>query len=724
MSHSEPDFRPDVEGLRGLAVLLVVLFHAGLTAPGGFIGVDVFFVISGYLISGLLLRELEASGRIDLARFYARRVRRLLPAGGIVLVATLVAAWILVDPLDRARTELDGAAAALSIANLRFAAASGDYFASVANPSPFLQFWSLGVEEQFYLVWPALLILAVRVARGRAGPRTGPTAGPTAVLAVVFGASLIAELIVTNVAVNWAFYSLPTRAFELAAGGLVAVAGSRFRHVPRLVTFPAGVLGLGSLVLAALVFNDSLAYPGPSALIPTLGTAALIVAGPRAVSGRLLSTRPLRWFGRISYSLYLWHWPILVLAPVALGAALTLPQVLACVLAAVGLAALSWRFIEEPFRRGFGPVASRPRRTVLAGLVAVLALAIASGSLAARSDAQLAGIGSTQATNARDLTGSAAQPTASLPPATWWSPPGSTATPRPTPTRTPRPTPKPTARPTPAPVGFVTGPGVGVDVGPLPSNVLPSLADARTDREVLWADGCLGFEPATAPPTGCVFGRPSGTFTIALVGDSHASALFPAVDWVARQHGARLLPLVKVACPFIAMPIVDPILKREYTECATWNANVIARLATVKPNLTIVAMSHWIYPLRSSDLSATSIGTAVGRELERLRGRVVLLVDTPHADVDVPACLSANQSDVGACATPRAIALSGHGTIERIAATVAGVPTLDLAPAVCPASPCPAVLDDMIVFRDSHHLTATFSAALGPVLDRALRPFL
>jgi peptidoglycan/LPS O-acetylase OafA/YrhL len=710
MSHSGTDFRPDVEGLRGLAVLLVVLFHAGLATPGGFIGVDVFFVISGFLISGLLLRELGTSGRVDLARFYARRVRRLLPAGAVVLVVTLVAAWFLVDPLDRAAAELDGAAAALSIANIRFAIAAGDYFQSVADPSPFVHFWSLGVEEQFYLVWPALLILAGRVVRGRAGA--------IAVLGIVFAASLTAELLITSSQVNVAFYSLPTRAFELATGGLVAVASMSFGHLPRLVTFPAGILGIGAILAAGLVFDETLAYPGLYALVPTIGTAALIIAGPRALSGRLLSVPQLRWLGRISYSLYLWHWPILVLVPLAIGAPLSVPETLGCVAAALVVAALSWRLVEEPFRRGFGPITTRPRRTVLAGLTAVLALAVASGSLAARSTAQLDGYGTTAAPSVEQAssgTGSAStsEPLASLPAAVSWSPPSATAS--------LRPTPKPTARPTPTPV---PAPIVQIAYRALPGDVRPSLAEARGDREVLWADGCLGFEPATLPPTGCVFGRPSGSFTIALVGDSHASALFPAVNWVARQHGARLLPFVKVACPFIAMRIVDPIIKREYTECAAWNSAVVSRLATIRPDLTIVTMSHWIYPLSASDSSATSIGLAVGREIDRVPGRVVLLVDTPHADVDVPACLSAHVADVSACSTPRAIALSGHGTIERIAATEAGVPTIDLAPATCPGSPCPAVLDGMIVFRDSHHLTATFAVALGPVLDRAVRPYL
>jgi peptidoglycan/LPS O-acetylase OafA/YrhL len=707
MSNGDRAFRPDVEGLRGLAVLLVVLFHAGFGAPGGFTGVDIFFVISGFLISGLLLRELESTGRIDLSAFYARRIRRLLPAAATVLVVTLIAAWILIDPLDRETVELDGASAALSIANIRFAIAAGDYFSAVANPSPFLHFWSLAVEEQFYLVWPTLLLVGAWMVRRVAGRRIGAAA----VLGAVFVASLTADIVVTANAVNVAFYSLPTRAFELAAGGLIAVATPLLARLPRRLPDVLGLAGIAAMIAASQVLDQSLAYPGAYALLPMAGAGAAIAAGPASVGGRVLAVRPLRFLGRISYSVYLWHWPILVLAPIAVGAALLPWQTAACVAVSLLAGALSWRFIEEPFRRGFRPATTRTRRTLLAGLAAVMTLAVASGSLAAESARTL--VADTQGPDPT----TAAQPIGTLPPAIAWIPPRVTTPPLPIATATPLPT--PTDGPTPTPL-----PSALINHGKLPKDVQPSLAAARNDKEQLWVDGCLGFESATSPSSKCTFGDPSASFTIALVGDSHASDLFPALNAVAKGVGARLVPLVKVACPFIDMRIVDPILKREYTECATWNRAVIARLASLRPDLTIVAMSHWIYPVRSADNNVTAIGTAIGRMLGRLEGQVLLMVDTPHSSYDVPACLSSHLGNIDACATPRRLALSGHGAIERVAATAADVPTLDLAPAICPADPCPAVIDDMIVFRDSHHLTATFAAALAPVVARGLAPYL
>ena len=374
-TEGQDSFRPDIEGLRGIAVLLVVLFHSSLVVgiPGGFIGVDVFFVISGFLITGLLLRERERSGRISLTAFYARRVRRLLPAAVVALACTLVASFIVLAPLDRASVALDAAAAALSVGNIRFAMAEGDYFASIASPSPLLHFWSLAVEEQFYFVWPALVLVASRGHR--------PRLGAGIALVVVLAVSLAANIVVSGTAVNWAFYSLPTRAWQLSLGGLIAVAAAPLARVPLPLTTALGWIALPAIVGAAMVFDGSLAYPGAWALVPTLAAAALIVGGRNAYGpGRLLALPPIRFLGRISYSLYLWHWPVLVLPLIALEAEPPAAMRAVLVAVAVGAAWLSWRYVEEPFRTGFPTLARHPRRTVLAGGSAVLAIVLASGS--------------------------------------------------------------------------------------------------------------------------------------------------------------------------------------------------------------------------------------------------------------------------------------------------------------------------------------------------------
>ena len=236
-TRSDERFRPELEGLRGVAILLVVACHAAIPgAEAGFIGVDMFFVLSGFLITGLLVTESERTGRIHLAAFYARRARRILPAAAVVLVVSLVAARAVMSPLDLSRIADDGLAAGLSLANIHFAVSTTDYFAPV-DASPLLHFWSLSLEEQFYLFWPALLIIATRFAR------------PRRVMIVLAGIVLIGALLlcvaVTAGAPAWAYYALPTRAWQLAAGGVLALAGAALTRIPWPIAASVGWLGAG-----------------------------------------------------------------------------------------------------------------------------------------------------------------------------------------------------------------------------------------------------------------------------------------------------------------------------------------------------------------------------------------------------------------------------------------------------------------------------------------------
>ena len=381
---SRDGFRPDIEGLRGLAILLVVSYHAGLPLSGGFIGVDVFFVISGFLITGLLMRDRQLNGSIRIGAFYARRVKRLLPAAAVVLVATLLVANRLVAPLDRPSISLDGVAAALSVANIRFAI-TADYFSPVGAPSPFLHFWSLGVEEQFYLVWPALLAIAAF---------RRPRLGAGIVLGAVFAASLAASVLVTEASPSLAFYMLPTRAWELAAGGLLAIgaglpAGLRSR-IPQLLDTggqsrprarPPGRAWPRSWPPPRCSIRTSPIRDSSPSFRPP-GTVALIAGGGQRLGpGWLMGLSPARFLGRISYSLYLWHWPVLVLGGLALGGTLVIGQTIGLVGIAVALAVATWAFVEEPFRRGTIPMPAHASRTIALGITALLVVAFIGSSL-------------------------------------------------------------------------------------------------------------------------------------------------------------------------------------------------------------------------------------------------------------------------------------------------------------------------------------------------------
>jgi peptidoglycan/LPS O-acetylase OafA/YrhL len=367
-------FRPDIEGLRAVAVIGVLLFHAGLPgAPGGFVGVDVFYVISGFLITGLLLRELDSNGRISLTRFYARRMRRLLPAALLVIVVTLAASYWLLSSVRFPQVAIDAAAAAAYVSNYRFALNATDYLAAEIDPSPLLHYWSLAVEEQFYLVWPLLVIVTARLLN-----RTGFAI----VLTIVAIVSCAASIAWTDIAQPWAFFSLPTRAWELAAGGLLALVASPLgARLPRAVLTGGGVLGIGLVIASFVVIDTSTPFPGTAAIVPVVGAALIILAGESrsTVVARALGTRIPRWLGRISYSLYLWHWPLLILVPILIGQD-NLAVRLAIALAAIGISDLSTRWIEVPIREN-RVFKLRPSRSILAAggasaCVALIALSV------------------------------------------------------------------------------------------------------------------------------------------------------------------------------------------------------------------------------------------------------------------------------------------------------------------------------------------------------------
>ncbi|MGH3967690.1 MAG: acyltransferase family protein, partial [Mycobacterium sp.] len=368
---AEPGFRPDIEGLRAVAVLAVVLFHAGLPGVGGgYVGVDVFFVISGFLITGLLWREVSTAGTVRLRRFYGARARRLLPASATVGVITAIASAVLLPPLQARTVMGDGIASALYVGNYRFLLQGVDYSAPYQPPSPFQHYWSLGVEEQFYLVWPPMIIGTVWLIR-RARRRTRAEATSSerpylVVLALVAAVSLAMSLVVTYWAPFVAFFALPTRAWQLAVGGLVALTAGQWRRLSAVPAAIAGWAGLGLILLACTQFGTSTPYPGTAALVPVLGTALVIGAGCAAPSqgcGRVLALPWMRGIGRVSYSWYLWHWPVLLLAPPLLGHPLGLAGRLAAALISGGLAVLTLHLIENPLR-----FAAPVRRSALASL--------------------------------------------------------------------------------------------------------------------------------------------------------------------------------------------------------------------------------------------------------------------------------------------------------------------------------------------------------------------
>lgn len=693
-------FRPDIEGLRAVAVIAVVLYHAGIPGlTGGYIGVDVFFVISGFLITGLLVREVSASGTVALGRFYGARARRLLPAAATVGVLTAIGAAVALPPLQARNVFLDGLASAFYIGNYRFAQRGTDYLAS-NTPSPFQHYWSLGVEEQFYLLWPVLIIgvaWLVRRLRGDDASRTWPYAG---LLGLVGAASLIAAVCWTRTSPSWAFFSLPSRAWELAAGGLVALSINQWRQLSLL---PAAIVGWGGLALLLVTctqLNAYTAYPGTAALLPVLGTALVIVGGTATGglgAGRLLCRPSLRAVGRVSYSWYLWHWPVLLLLPALLGEPAGLPARLAATVVSGGLAVITLHLVENP-----GRFAAALRRSVKASLaVAGVATAAAACACLFLLDVIPAPVGHGVAASRANIV--------ALPP-----PPAAAVSPQEAAVQ--------------QAFGQVrTALDAAAGLRAVPANLDPSLAAAPADKAAVFVNGCVRSWREVGQGE-CATGDTASPVTVSLIGDSHAAMWNPAFQRLAEQRHWRLETLAKVTCPLQDLPIDSPYLGREYTECEQWRAQIMARMNAEHPRLIVLDMSRRY----GADFGFTSYDRAwidtLGRTVAQLRrtGATVLVLG-PAADpqASAPTCLSAHLDDAGACAPARSAAVNADGiAAEQAATTGSGGHYADLTDLFCGPERCPAIVGNTLVFRDDNHVTTQYAQLLTPVLgtlvDRAV----
>ena len=370
----ERGYRPDIEGLRGVAVFLVVAYHSSPRRfHGGFIGVDVFFVISGYLITGLLVREIEKTGRLSLAGFYARRARRLLPASALVFLATILACVLFLSPLQQYRLGDSGSHTALYIGNFWFLRQATDYFAPTIANNPFLHTWSLAVEEQFYLIWPAMVLLGLRGRR--------PRETLLVMMILIAAGSLAVSVGFTSRGGPWAFFSPPARVWEFAIGGIALLLTPFELRISRALRVLASWLGLTAILAAAVLLQGQAGWPGWRALIPVLGTVAILLCRvPNIGAAKILELPVSQWTGRLSYSWYLWHWPLLAVAA-AMHPGLTFSQRfydnILCVAASLGLAAATHAFLEDPIRFSRYLAPRRALSLAAAGLVTMVTLGTA-----------------------------------------------------------------------------------------------------------------------------------------------------------------------------------------------------------------------------------------------------------------------------------------------------------------------------------------------------------
>jgi peptidoglycan/LPS O-acetylase OafA/YrhL len=716
-----------------------VFYHAHLSfLGGGYVGVDVFFVISGFLITDLLWRERTRRG-VSLRAFYSRRARRLLPMAMLVLVVTMVASARLVPPLQLRSVWKDGVATALYGGNYRFAAAQANYLTSSAPPSPFQQYWSLGVEEQFYLVWP-LLLLAASAWRWPWSPRrphtfpaadnpsaVGRAMGPSAlaafsVLGFVATGSFIFSLWLTRADQPWAFFSLPTRAWELAVGGLVALGAPVLRRLPIGAAIALGWAGLAAVVASAIGFGASTPFPGTAALVPVLATAAILTAGlvpspwgPVVVLG----TAVMGLIGAISYSWYLWHWPVLVLAPYVFGHALSEGTNLALAAGSAPLAWATYRLVEEPARCSKW-LSGRAQRSLLAGLglstagactclVAAMLLPTPQG----HGLAPVALIGSVRGPVA-------AAPVAAASKAAFLANSGHRQR---------------AATLTPAQANLAADQREvaaalerSARMMDVPSNLDPALADASASEAPVFFDGCLlGFTGVQVAP--CTFGDVASATTVVLFGDSHAAMWFPAIDAIANARHWRLEVWTKATCPPVDVSIVSPDLGRTYSECDEWRAEVTSLIVAMRPVLVVLGIAPNYDPLYDVTQDGPQWLDGLSQSITTLRSsgaRVLVLGPVESPDWVVPDCLSAHLDDARACNVAPTESHAGPGLVgydnadiaaEQTAVARAGGTFVNVKPWFCAAATCPVIVDNLLVFRDNSHITVPYAAFLTPLVN-------
>lgn len=669
-STANPHHRGDIQGLRALAVVSVVAGHAGVTAlGGGFVGVDLFFVLSGYLITELLIREWTRHGRISLSGFWARRVRRLLPAATLVLVATALASAFWLPAVQRKPVSLDIVWSAVFSANWRFAQQGTDYFAEDRAISPVQHYWSLGVEEQFYVLWPLLVIgcgvLAARWARRSSGRRrsedgAGIRTTIAILAAIVIIVSLVYSIRLTSVNQPYAYFGTPSRAWQLGVGALLA-AGSPFvrrLNLPvRTVLAVGGLIAFAWAVLSLDETGGSISYPGTAALVPTLAAAALIAAGSGGSTaiGSALSWGPLQWLGDLSYSLYLWHFPVLVIGISYFDPAGWLVRT-GLVAIAVVAAWVSYTWLETPVRM-------LPRLARSAGLSLALGVTLVAASTTVALAAPSLGSSETTVLNAQ---------------------------------------------------------GEKVELGPVLIDPLLGLRDPD-------ALGCTAVSFETTENDACDRGDPDGDKTVILMGDSHAASIYRAIEPAAVDSGWRMKLWTKPACGIADVTYYDTQRKTAFDQCDQYHETMFQRAIDEDPDLVVLSSAvndtkRVVSPsgkILDAETSRPLIVAGYRKTIEQFTSRgipVVVIQDWPMAPESMPDCLLRTR-DARECAFDRSeVPRPEPQAVEGLD----GVQLLTVDDEFCDESSCSPVPADVLVYRDSNHFTFEYATSLAPLMQREI----
>ena len=693
--------RADIQGLRAVAVVAVIIYHLSpYRLQGGYVGVDVFFVISGFLITSSLLRNPVHNFR-DVLAFWGRRVRRLIPVATVALAITAVAAAIWMPYAAVASLGKDVIAAALYVVNWRLMTVQVTYFGTA--PSAIQHYWSLSVEEQFYLLWPILLFLGAWLGWKRTKtpakqgdePSGVESQGVLAVIIAVCALSFAWSVVSTYINPNRAYFDSTTRIWELAIGGLLAAlvaknwfgAGSRQWLARASKWFrPLAIwLGVGLIAFSALWFNSATKFPGFPALVPTVGAALVIAADSgQTIPGRLLSIWPARWLGDRSYSIYVWHWPLIVIVPYIIGHPLMWKEKLVVLALTLLMSALSYQLLEQKLR--FHPRFTSSLKATFVLLLACVTLAGATG----------AGTAVWASTTQRAADNKAAEQEAAQASADAASCVGAAVLRDPS----------------------CQDPGLLDDPNATMPDVLP--ASVRT----------CGNDPPFTTRNTCEFGSKSPTARIALIGNSHAGNWAPALLQSLPANNWQLTTFLKSYCYTVLEPIEFArygMTEEDSVNCQATNQWMVSTIIADHFDLVVMTdlSSQSLVGVPDDDTQVVHQQTAYKEVLDAFTAaglRVLVIRDTPLQQTDPTMCVAANKSNPALCATPSSQAIHPDPLANAAQADSTGlVSVLDLNPLLCQNDTCPVVIGGLIVYRNKDHLAPRFVRTLTPEIVTAVQ---
>lgn len=654
-------YRPDIQGLRAVAIMMVVSMHVGVLDIHG--GVDVSFVLSGFLIGSQLLAEIEKTGRVSLSKFWARRMRRLAPGTALVIVATAVLSWVYASPLRFRDHMTDGLSSALSFMNWRLVETGTDYFANDGTQSPYQHFWSLGIEEQFYVAAPLALIATAWLSRSLFRNR----ALVALFLLAVVGGSLY--LSVTQTASNQplAYFGTQARIWELASGILLALAAPFLSRMNLALAAVLSWAGLATAIGTALLITKETPLPGYAVGGPVLGAVVVIAGGcaaPRYGAEVILINPVTDFIGNVSFGWYLWHWPLLILWPDITGHELAYSDRYRVASLSLILAAVMYYSVELRFRNNKQLVA-KPWKGIFAGGTAT------AGAAAAMAVALVVPLNISASAVASNGTAAGYRGADSVRSAV-----------------------------------------LQKQLSGVAAGALPNSPEDRTHF------GCIDNTDVKTfvMRDNCVVGDRQGKSTIVVMGDSHAWQWGDAFHEIGRSLHARVVTVAKGGCSPEVYAIKNPELDREYSECDSWRQSAFEEIDKLRPDVVVIT--------NRSRQEATEDGAEEAfQALEDSGAALIYMTDTPQPGKNVPDCLATHTRDISACNPEQqaAIEFPDFRAMEQKVAVRHGAVVIDVLPAFCANGACPTVISDQIVYFDSSHITAGYAKSLVPFIQPTLK---